>query len=192
MTDLVAGVDEAGRGPLAGPVVAGAVILNSEKKISGLRDSKKLSVARREELSVQILASSWRWGLGWADSAEIDSLNILQASMLAMQRAVLRLGLRPAHVQVDGNRCPVFSHCGLECTVDTIVGGDDIVPAISAASIIAKVARDHMMRQLDLVYPEYGFARHKGYPTVAHRAALKEYGPCPVHRSSFAPVKALL
>ncbi len=189
---LVAGVDEAGRGPLAGPVVAAAVILNSEQKISGLRDSKKLCEARREELSAQILATSWRWGLAWADTAEIDSLNILQASMLAMQRAVLRLGLTPTHIQVDGNRCPVFAHCGLECTVDTIVGGDDIVPAISAASIIAKVARDHMMRQLDIMYPVYGFAAHKGYPTIAHRAALKKHGPCPVHRSSFAPVKSML
>jgi len=189
MTDafLIAGVDEAGRGPLAGPVVAAAVILDPASPVEGLADSKKLSASRREQLAAEIRARALAWALGRAEVAEIDRLNILQASLLAMQRAVAALNMTPAKVLVDGNRCPP-----LACPCEAIVKGDTTVPAISAASILAKVARDAELRQLHDRYPHYGFAQHKGYPTAAHLDALRRHGPCPEHRCSFAPVAAVL
>lgn len=188
----VAGVDEAGRGPLAGPVVAAAVILDPARPIDGLRDSKQLTPARREALGAEIRECSLCWSVAWSEPAEIDALNILEATMLAMRRAVLGLDLRPDEVRVDGSRVPDLRIPGGEIRGLAIVGGDASVAAISAASIVAKTTRDGMMRALDVVYPEYGFARHKGYGTVAHRERLLEHGPCPVHRRSFAPVRALL
>jgi len=179
-----AGVDEAGRGPLAGPVMAAAVVLDPSAVPAGLADSKQLTPGRREELAVRIRSAAVAWSVAWADAGEIDTLNILHASMLAMRRAVLGLHLAPEHAQVDGNRCP-----RLPCTVEAIISGDARVAAISAASILAKVARDEFMRELDGVYPGYGFERHKGYPTPAHMAALAELGPCPCHRRSFRPVR---
>ena len=189
MTDpfLIAGIDEAGRGPLAGPVVAAAVILNPAWPIAGLADSKILSATRREQLAVEIRATALAWALGRAEAAEIDQINILQATLLAMQRAVANLPIAPDHVLVDGNRCPT-----LACPCQAIIKGDATEPAISAASILAKTARDAELRQLDACYPQYGFTRHKGYPTAAHREALRRYGPCPEHRRSFAPVAAAL
>ncbi|HHW79074.1 MAG TPA: ribonuclease HII [Xanthomonadaceae bacterium] len=184
---LIAGVDEAGRGPLAGPVVAAAVILDPAHPIAGLADSKKLSANRRERLAVEIRAKALAWALGRAEAAEIDRINILQASLLAMRRAVAALSIVPERVLVDGNRCPA-----LTCPCQAIVKGDATVPAISAASILAKVARDAELRRLHDRYPRYGFAQHKGYPTVAHRDALRRHGPCPEHRCSFAPVAAAL
>nr|VFJ48329.1 MAG: RNase HII [Candidatus Kentron sp. DK] len=180
----IAGVDEAGRGPLAGPVVAAAVILDPDNPIPGVGDSKKLSAGRREKLAILIRERSIAWALGRADAGEIDALNILQASLLAMRRAVLALPVAPVRVLVDGNRAP-----DLPFEVRTIVGGDGTEPAIGAASILAKVARDAEMVVLDGRYPQYGFARHKGYPTRAHVAALREHGPCPIHRFSFGPVR---
>jgi ribonuclease HII len=189
MTDalLIAGVDEAGRGPLAGPVVAAAVILDPARPIAGLADSKKLSAARREQLAGEIRDKALAWGLGRAEVAEIDRINILQASLLAMRRAVENLSIRPERALVDGNRCPL-----LACPCQAIVKGDATVPAISAASILAKVARDAELCELHDRYPHYGFAQHKGYPTAAHREALRRHGPCPEHRRSFAPVAAVL
>jgi len=187
---LTAGVDEAGRGPLAGPVVAAAVILERSRPFAGLADSKVLAPARRAELATTIRAQSLAWGLGWADAAEIDTLNILQATMLAMRRAVAALGVPPQHVIVDGNRCPDLGGLAFECTVEAVVKGDALVPSVSAASILAKVARDAHMRELDGRYPGYGLADHKGYPTAAHIAALRRLGPSPVHRRSFAPVQS--
>jgi len=187
---LTAGVDEAGRGPLAGPVVAAAVILDPAQSIVGLADSKALTAARRESLAVEIRARSVAWGLGWADAGEIDAVNILQATFLAMRRALAALESTPAHVIVDGNRCPSLDGLGLDCTIEAVVGGDARVASISAASILAKVARDAHMRELDARYPGYGFAGHKGYPTAAHVAALRQLGPSPVHRRSFAPVQS--
>jgi ribonuclease HII len=185
----VAGVDEAGRGPLAGPVYAAAVILDPQRPLRGLRDSKQLSEAAREHLAGQIRASALAWSVAWADSEEIDALNILQATFLAMRRAVLGLGYRPQQVLVDGNRLPpLLDLCD---SAQAVVRGDATVPAISAASILAKCARDHLMQSLDQVYPGYGLAQHKGYPTAAHLAALREHGPLPLHRLSFAPVRAL-
>lgn len=184
---LVAGVDEAGRGPLAGPVVAAAVILRDEVEIEGIRDSKQLTPSRREILARLIREQSLAYALGEADVAEIDALNILKASLLAMSRAVASLAVAPHRVLVDGNHLPQVS-----CEARAIIGGDRLVPAVSAASILAKVARDAMMVALDRRYPEFGFARHKGYPTQAHREALKRYGPCPVHRRSFSPVRDAL
>jgi ribonuclease HII len=185
--DGVAGVDEAGRGPLAGPVAAAAVMLDPQRPIAGLKDSKQLTAAQREALAERIRADSLAWAVAWADHEEIDRLNILQASLLAMTRAVAALERRPQHVLVDGNRCP-----SVNCRVTAIVKGDSFVPAISAASILAKVERDSAMRRLDGLFPGYGFAVHKGYPTAAHLAALDELGACAVHRRSFAPVRRCL
>jgi len=187
---LVAGVDEAGRGPLAGPVVAAAVILRSDDEIEGLADSKKLSARRRDELARHIRQRSLSWAVAWADAGEIDELNILAATMLAMRRAIARLSVTPTGVQVDGNRLPNLLFGDTKIEGEAIVGGDGKVPAISAASIIAKTTRDGIMEFLDRVHPEYEFARHKGYGTEVHRARLQEYGPCEQHRFSFAPVRA--
>lgn len=183
----IAGVDEAGRGPLAGPVLAAAVILDARRPIAGLADSKVLSATRREQLAEAIQRHALAWALGTATVEEIDRLNILQASLLAMQRAVQALSLVPDEAWVDGNRAPV-----LACRVRTIVRGDATVAAISAASILAKVARDAQMIALDAQFPAYGFARHKGYPTPAHLAALAAHGASPAHRRSFAPVRRVL
>ncbi|HEX6550389.1 MAG TPA: ribonuclease HII, partial [Gammaproteobacteria bacterium] len=175
--DLVAGVDEAGRGPLAGPVVAAAVILDPARPISGLRDSKQLSGERREQLADLIREHSLAWAVAWSDHSEIDVLNILQATMLAMVRAVSVLNLQPEQVLVDGNRCPQIS-----CRVEAIVKGDTKIAAISAASILAKVERDAAMLRFDSEFPGYGFAIHKGYPTAAHLSALARNGACAIHR----------
>lgn len=183
----VAGVDEVGRGPLAGPVLAAAVILDPEQPIAGLRDSKRLSARRRTELAALIREHAWSWALGRADVQEIDTLNILRASHLAMQRAVAALTVGPELVLVDGNMTPEFAVPAI-----AIVGGDDRVQAISAAAIIAKVARDEEMVALAGRYPGYGLDQHKGYPTRAHLLALDEQGASPVHRRSFAPVRRVL
>lgn len=196
MTDLpgidpntpgVAGVDEVGRGPLAGDVVAAAVILDPANPVAGLRDSKKLSAKRREILAGQIREQAVAWAIGRASVAEIDSLNVLQASLLAMRRAVEALQPQPVGVLVDGNRLPVWSY-----PAQAVIGGDDSVAAIAAASILAKVQRDAELAELDRCYPGYGFASHKGYPTAQHLQALRQLGVSPVHRRSFAPVKNLL
>ena len=184
---LVAGVDEAGRGPLAGPVVAAAVILDARNPIAGLADSKKLSAARREKLFDQICARALCCSIAQASVEEIDRLNILQATMLAMQRAVLGLRLKPAQVLVDGNRLPV-----LDVLAEAIVKGDALVPCISAASILAKVHRDRGCAELHQQYPQYGFDAHKGYGTAQHLAALRTHGACPEHRRTFAPVREVL
>jgi ribonuclease HII len=189
---LTAGVDEAGRGPLAGPVAAAAVILDPQWPIRGLADSKTLTAARRDALAAEIRAHSRAWALGWAETAEIDELNILQATFLAMRRALAALGVAPQHVIIDGNRCPPLEDLGYQCTVRAVVGGDASVPSVSAASILAKCARDALMEQLEDAYPGYGFASHKGYPTAAHVEALRRLGPSPVHRLSFGPVKSCL
>jgi ribonuclease HII len=183
----VAGVDEAGRGPLAGPVVAAAVILDDSRPISGLADSKTLSARQRAILSVRIQSQAAAWALGFASVEEIDRLNILQATLLAMQRAVHGLSVQPVAALVDGNQPPA-----LACTVRTVIRGDALIPAISAASILAKVARDNHMLELDLQFPGYGFAHHKGYPTAKHLDALERMGVSIVHRRSFAPVKRLI
>jgi len=187
---LLAGVDEAGRGPLAGPVVASAVILNRRRPISGLADSKKLSAKRRGTLAEEIKCHALTWSVAWADPAEIDAINILAATMLAMRRAILGLRLTPGKIQIDGNRLPNLCFDRTMIDGEAIIGGDDIVPAISAASIIAKTTRDRMMCELDRIYPGYEFARHKGYGTEIHRQKLREIGPCREHRQSFAPVRA--
>ena len=184
---LVAGVDEAGRGPLAGPVVAAAVILDDQRPIAGLADSKKLSPARREALFDEIRAYALCFSIAEASVEEIDRLNILQATLLAMRRAVQGLRLKPVMVLVDGNRLPV-----LDVPAEAIVKGDARVQAISAASILAKVHRDRWCAQLHERYPQYGFAGHKGYGTAAHMAALRTHGACPEHRRTFAPVAQLL
>jgi len=185
----IAGVDEAGRGPLAGPVVAAAVILNSRRPIFGLADSKTLPPEERLRLACLIRSRALAWGVGWSDSEEIDSLNILQASLLAMRRALLRLPLRPTHVQVDGNCPPRLQDLLAGCTVETIVKGDAKVDAISAASILAKTFRDALMERMDVHYPGFDLAAHKGYSTPAHLAALKLRAPSPLHRRSFEPVR---
>lgn len=184
---LVAGVDEAGRGPLAGPVVAAAVVLDDRCPIAGLADSKKLSAQRRDRLFDAIRAQALCFSVAEASVEEIDRLNILQATLLAMQRAVAGLRLRPALVLVDGNRLPV-----LDIRAEAVVQGDAKVAAISAASILAKVTRDRGLDQLHQDYPGYGFQRHKGYGTVEHLAALNRLGPCPAHRRSFSPVAEAL
>lgn len=183
----LAGVDEVGRGPLAGDVVAAAVILDPERPIEGLRDSKKLSHTRREVLAEEIREHALAWSVSRATVAEIDDLNILHASMLAMKRAVESLSRQPGYVLVDGNRLPRWDYPS-----EPVVKGDDRVPAIAAASILAKVQRDSELIALDAEYPGYGFAAHKGYPTAAHLSALRELGVTPVHRRSFGPVRELL
>jgi ribonuclease HII len=184
---LVCGVDEAGRGPLAGPVVAAAVILDPTNPVEGLNDSKKLSAKRRELLAIEIRAKALAWSVAEATVEEIDAINILQASMLAMRRAVEGLVVKPVRALIDGNRCPA-----LACKAEAIVGGDGKMESIAAASILAKTIRDAGMRELHLAYPHYGFDRHMGYPTAFHLQALREYGASPVHRRSFAPVAQLV
>jgi len=184
---LLAGVDEAGRGPLAGPVIAAAVILDPDNPIEGLRDSKKLTEKRREILYAEITGKAIAWATGRADVAEIDRMNILQATLQAMRRAVEQLVPAATHVLVDGNQCPP-----LDCPVEAIVKGDDKVAAISAASIIAKVTRDREMIEMDASYPGYGLAGHKGYPSSRHLEALQRLGVTPIHRRTYAPVRRLL
>ena len=186
-TEIVCGVDEAGRGPLAGPVFAAAVILNNAHPIDGLRDSKKLTQARRDALALQIKQHALAWSIASCSHEEIDALNILQASLLAMRRAVEGLSVQPTLALIDGNRCPVMA-----VRSEAIIGGDDKVAAISAASILAKTARDAALQALHLVYPQYGFDRHKGYPTALHLEQLRQHGVSPVHRRSYAPVKKIL
>lgn len=186
-TILVAGVDEVGRGPLAGAVVTAAVILDPNRPIAGLNDSKKLTERKREQLAQLIRKHALAWSLGRAEVEEIDQLNILQATFLAMQRAVAGLSVAPEHILIDGPHCPV-----MPCPTQGIIGGDALVPAISAASILAKVARDQELMELDKLYPQYGFAKHKGYPTPAHLAALEQFGILPIHRRSFKPVKKFI
>ncbi|MEO6078569.1 MAG: ribonuclease HII [Steroidobacteraceae bacterium] len=190
LTVYIAGVDEAGRGPLAGPVYAAAVILDPRRPIDGLRDSKQLTAARRELLATQICERALAWQVAWADVEEIDCLNILGATLLAMRRAVAGLSIRPSLVQVDGNCIPQIADC---CDrVEAVVGGDASIAAISAASILAKHARDALMPSLELAYPGYQLAAHKGYATPDHLAALARLGPSPQHRRSFAPVREAL
>ena len=184
---LLCGVDEAGRGPLCGNVVAAAVILAPERPIAGLRDSKKLTARRRELLAAEIRTHALAWAIGEASVAEIDQLNILHATMLAMQRAVAGLSVTPQLVRIDGNRCPA-----LPMPCEAVVGGDASDASIAAASILAKVERDAQMLTLDAQFPAYGFARHKGYPTAEHLAAIAEHGVLSIHRKTFGPVKAWL
>jgi len=189
-TARVAGVDEAGRGPLAGPVVAAAVILHPRRRIRGLADSKVLSPAERARLAPIIRARALAFGIGWADREEIDTLNILEATLLAMRRALLALPVPPTHVLIDGNRCPCLADLPLACTLEAVVDGDASVAAISAASILAKTCRDAMMAALDACYPGFELAVHKGYATPAHLEALQRREPSPQHRRSFSPLKA--
>jgi len=184
-----AGVDEAGRGPLAGPVVAAAVILNPNRRIHGLGDSKALSVEERERLAPIIRERALAWAVAWADRDEIDSLNILGATFLAMRRALLGLPVCPTHIQVDGNQLPRIADLNLGCTTEYIIEGDAKLSSISAASILAKTCRDAMMRRLDACYPGFEFAEHKGYGTPSHLQALRGKEPSPLHRKSFNPVK---
>jgi ribonuclease HII len=185
----VAGVDEAGRGPLAGPVVAAAVILHPQRRIRGLKDSKVLAVAERERLAVLIRARALAWAVAWADREEIDALNILEATLLAMRRALLALAVAPTHVRIDGNRCPCFADLAPGCTLEAIIAGDARLAAISAASILAKTHRDAMMATLDGCYPGFALAAHKGYCTPEHLEALRGRAPSPLHRRSFRPVR---
>lgn len=184
---LIAGVDEVGRGPLAGAVVAAAVILDPAQAIMGLADSKKLTAKKREALAAEIRLKALAWSLGRAEVEEIDRLNILQASFLAMQRALEGLAIQPDHVLIDGHLCPKINY-----SMEAIIGGDALIPAISAASILAKVSRDAELVLLDQLYPAYGFAQNKGYPTPAHLNAIHQYGVLPIHRRSFKPIKNLL
>lgn len=188
----VAGVDEAGRGPLAGPVVAAAVILDPRRPIRGLADSKALTPEERAVLAPRIRERAIAYAVAWADREEIDSLNILQATFLAMRRALLRLPVCPTHIEVDGNQLPYIEDLRLGCTVKAVVGGDATRSAISAASILAKTTRDALMERLDACYPGFNFASHKGYSTPEHLAALEQHKPCPLHRRSFQPVADLL
>ena len=184
----IAGVDEAGRGPLVGSVVAAAVILDPNNPIEGLNDSKKLSEKKREKLFIEIQEKALAWAIAEASAAEIDEHNILQASLLAMRRAVEALSIQPEHVLVDGNKIPQ----GLAMSCDAVVGGDALHPEISAASILAKVTRDRQMVEMDQKYPQFGFAKHKGYPTKAHCEAIALHGVIDEHRRSFGPVKKVL
>lgn len=184
---FLGGVDEAGRGPLAGPVVAAVVVLEQGQNLPGIRDSKKLTAGRRRELNEVIRKSAVNWAIGMASVSEIDELNILQASMLAMRRAIEKLPEIPEVLRIDGNRCPDMG-ADFKGKLQSLVGGDDICPAIGAASILAKVERDALMDELHREYPVYGFDRHRGYPTRQHRLALREYGPTIEHRRSFRPV----
>jgi ribonuclease HII len=188
----IAGVDEAGRGPLAGPVVAAAVILRPGRPIAGVADSKVLTPEVRATLGIAIRRRALCFGIGWADPKEIDSLNILHATFLAMRRAVLAMTCCPDLLLVDGNRLPHLGGLGEGIRARAIIGGDATEAAISAASILAKTARDQYMNEMHAVYPDYAFARHKGYATALHRRLLAEHGPCPLHRRSFAPVGAAL
>lgn len=185
--EVICGVDEAGRGPLAGPVFAAAVILDPDRPIDGLRDSKKLTAARRDSLAQEIRERALAWSIAECSEAEIDELNILQATMLAMRRAILGLSHAPTLALIDGNRCPV-----VDVRCDAIVQGDDRVAAISAASILAKTARDAALMALHEQYPQYAFDQHKGYPTALHLARLRLHGVSPVHRKTYAPVRALM
>ena len=185
--EVICGVDEAGRGPLAGPVFAAAVILDPAKPIAGLRDSKKLSPIRRDELALIIQRDALAWSIAQCSAAEIDALNILQATMLAMRRAIEGLSVAPTLALIDGNRCPVAA-----IRTEAIVKGDDKVIEISAASILAKTARDALLLEMHARYPQYGFDQHKGYPTALHLARLREHGVTPEHRRSYAPVRELL
>ena len=187
LDEIICGVDEAGRGPLAGPVFAAAVILDRERPIAGLRDSKKLNEARRDELAPLIREHSIAWAVAHATEAEIDKLNILQASLLAMKRAVYALSTKPTLALIDGNKCPV-----MRIQTIAIVDGDDKIESISAASILAKTARDAALVKLHKKYPQYGFDQHKGYGTALHLERLREFGASPVHRRSFAPVREVL
>lgn len=189
---LIAGIDEAGRGPLAGPVVAAVVVLDAARPILGLRDSKKLAPLRREQLAELIWERAFDYGIGVAQVEEIDSINILQATLLAMRRAVQGLRCRPTTIRIDGNKAPHLDDIVKDCLVETLVGGDDLVPEISAASIIAKCWRDAHMVEMDRRYPGFGLAQHFGYATAEHLAALARLGPTPIHRRSFAPVRSLL
>lgn len=186
----IAGIDEAGRGPLAGPVVAAVVVLERGQVIVGVRDSKQLSASQRAEAAVRIRAEAREWALGEASHAEIDQLNILQATLLAMQRAFAGLTVVPERVEIDGNRAPSLP--GYAGEIEAVLEGDRLRHAIAAASILAKVHRDGLMDRLHTAYPDYGFGRHKGYPTAEHRAVLAALGPCPAHRRSFAPVRAAM
>ena len=185
--ELICGVDEAGRGPLAGPVFAAAVILDPSKPITGLRDSKKLSPTRRDQLALIIQRDALAWSIAQCSAAEIDALNILQATMLAMRRAIEGLSMTPTLALIDGNRCPVTA-----IRTEAIIKGDDKVLEISAASILAKTARDALLLEMHTRYPQHGFDQHKGYPTALHLERLKQYGITPEHRRSFAPVRQLL
>jgi ribonuclease HII len=185
---LIAGVDEAGRGPLAGPVVAAVAVLRDDQLLDGINDSKKLTSKKREELEVLIKQHAVDWCVGLADVAEIDQLNILGATMLAMRRAVEGLQVAPHLLRIDGNRCPELP-AAYEGITETLVGGDGLCQVIGAASILAKVERDRIMRGLHVVYPQYGFDQHKGYPTAVHRQRLLEHGISPAHRRSFRPVR---
>ena len=189
---LVAGVDEAGRGPLAGPVVAAAVILDPTRPIEGLRDSKQLSPAQRERLAERIRACALGWSVAEAPHGEIDRVNILEATLLAMARALAGLAPSPTHVIVDGNKVPQCPDLPADCRIEARVRADACVPEVSAASILAKTWRDACMAEFDRQYPGYGFARHQGYPTALHIAALERLGPSPIHRRSFAPVRSVL
>ena len=188
----IAGVDEAGRGPLAGPVVAAAVILAPRQEYSEYKDSKRLSAEGRALLAEDIRRHSLAWSVAWADAAEIDALNILHATMLAMRRAILGLRVRPGSILVDGNRLPSLEFGGRSITGEAVVGGDARIPSISAASILAKTVRDDIMVDMDRLYPQYEFGRHKGYGTAVHRERLVQHGPCQLHRRSFAPVRTAL
>jgi ribonuclease HII len=189
---LIAGVDEVGRGPLAGPVVAAAVILDARRPIEGLRDSKKLTPRQRLRLAGEIRRNSLCFALAAAGEHEVDELNVLQASLVAMRRAVLRLRIVPEHIIVDGNRRPSFDASEARYSVEARIRGDETVPSVSAASIIAKVCRDRLMQRLDRRYPGYGFASNFGYPTRVHIESLRRLGPCPIHRRSFGPVREVM
>ncbi len=191
VSGLIAGVDEAGRGPLAGPVVAAAVILDPARPVRGLRDSKAIVEPVRVRLAAEIRGKSLAWAIGWSDAGEIDVLDVLQASLLAMRRALQGLAVVPCHVRVDGNHCPSVSMLGFPCSIEAIIGGDARIAEISAASILAKTSRDAWMARVAIVYPGYDFERHKGYPTPEHLRLLAQRGPCRLHRQSFAPVRSL-